>query len=97
MEYFEPYGIVLRSRSPCYDPRFKGYGLNKVQHAWHIAAMGTRFLVVPGHFLVTVPHRRSPSFMSAFGTAADPAHRLAVEQLYGRFKQGLCGRLETER
>jgi len=47
-EYWEP--VVVASRGtglPCYDPSFKGYGLNKVQHATHMHVLGFRFLVWP--------------------------------------------------
>lgn len=44
-EFWEPVCVVRRAAMPLYDARFKGYGLNKVQHAYHLAALGFRFLV----------------------------------------------------
>ncbi|KAG2453085.1 hypothetical protein HYH02_002417 [Chlamydomonas schloesseri] len=85
-EYFEPYGVVRRDQVPFYDERFRGYGLNKVQHAYHMAAAGFQFRLLRRHFCVTVPHKRSPSYRAAFGTAADPEQRRRVEQLYTDFK-----------
>ncbi|KAG2487167.1 hypothetical protein HYH03_014149 [Edaphochlamys debaryana] len=85
-EYFEPYGIVRRDQVPLYDERFRGYGLNKVQQAYGMAAAGYEFRLLTDHFCVTVPHARSPSFKAAFGTAADPQQRARVEALYERFK-----------
>ncbi|GIM05697.1 hypothetical protein Vretimale_10130 [Volvox reticuliferus] len=86
-EYFEPYGIVRRDQVPLYDERFRGYGLNKVQHVYHMWAAGFQFRVLIKHFCVTVPHTRSLSYRAVFGTAADPRQRLRVEQLYEQFKQ----------
>ncbi|GLI62508.1 hypothetical protein VaNZ11_005164 [Volvox africanus] len=88
-EYFEPYGIVRRDQVPLYDERFRGYGLNKVQHAYHMWAAGFHFRVLTKHFCVTVPHTRSVSYRAIFGTAADPQQRLRVEQLYEQFKQDM--------
>jgi hypothetical protein len=47
-EYFEPQGVALRQQLPQYDECFRGYGLNKVQHAWHCAQLGYRFKVGGG-------------------------------------------------
>ncbi|KAG2437412.1 hypothetical protein HXX76_006064 [Chlamydomonas incerta] len=88
-EYFEPYGIVRRDQVPFYDERFRGYGLNKVQHAYHMAAAGFQFRLLRRHFCVTVPHARSASYRAAFGTAADPQQRLRVERLYADFKAAM--------
>ncbi len=44
------------------------------------------------HFCCTVPHARSPSYGTAYGSAADPAHRAWVESLYERFKRELSER-----
>ncbi len=41
----EPICIAAKSELPRYDERFKGYGLNKVQHSYHLAALGARFMV----------------------------------------------------
>lgn len=50
--------IVNRADLPPYDPRFRGYGLNKVQHAYHLATLGFRFLVMTNHYVITAPHPR---------------------------------------
>lgn len=44
-EYFEPQGIAMKQQLPLYDERFRGYGLNKVQHAWYMNRLGYRFVV----------------------------------------------------
>lgn len=45
VEYFEPQGVAVKAQLPLYDERFRGYGLNKVQHAWHMNKLGYRFKV----------------------------------------------------
>jgi len=45
LEFFEPQGIAAKQQLPLYDECFRGYGLNKVQHAWHMAALGFKFKV----------------------------------------------------
>jgi hypothetical protein len=44
-EYFEPQGVALKEQLPLYDECFRGYGLNKVQHAWHCNQLGYSFKV----------------------------------------------------
>ena len=44
----EPVCIASRAALPPYDAGFRGYGLNKVQHAYHLAALGFTFLVRTG-------------------------------------------------
>jgi hypothetical protein len=44
-EYFEPQGVALKDQLPLFDECFRGYGLNKVQHAWHCDKLGYRFKV----------------------------------------------------
>ena len=39
-EYYEPYIIASRAWLPNYDERFRGYGMNKVQHLRAVAAAG---------------------------------------------------------
>jgi glycosyltransferase-like protein LARGE len=47
-EYFEPQGVAVKQQLPLYDECFRGYGLNKVQHAWHCAQLGYSFKVCDG-------------------------------------------------
>jgi hypothetical protein len=44
-EYFEPQGVAVKEQLPLYDECFRGYGLNKVQHAWHCNQLGYSFQV----------------------------------------------------
>jgi hypothetical protein len=41
-ECFEPYVIGSRALLPRYDERFKGYGMNKIQHLYACANRGLR-------------------------------------------------------
>lgn len=44
-QFWEPQGVAVRHQLPAWDEGFRGYGLNKVQHAWHAAQRGYRFKV----------------------------------------------------
>ena len=56
---FEPY-IVVKRDIPEYDPRFVGFGWNKVSHIMELFAQGFEFIVLPNAFIVHMPH--APSF-----------------------------------
>ena len=56
---FEPYIVVKRDISE-YDPRFVGFGWNKVSHIMELYAQGYEFIVLPNAFIVHMPH--APSF-----------------------------------
>lgn len=56
---FEPY-IVVRKDVARYDPRFVGFGWNKVSHIMELHAQGYEFLVLPSAFIIHMPH--APSF-----------------------------------
>ena len=56
---FEPY-IVVRRDVIQYDPRFVGFGWNKVSHIMQLHAQGYEFLVLPSAFMIHMPH--APSF-----------------------------------
>jgi glycosyltransferase-like protein LARGE len=56
---FEPY-IVVKRDIPEYDPRFVGFGWNKVSHIMELHAQGFEFIVLPNAFIVHMPH--APSF-----------------------------------
>lgn len=46
VDLFEVHGgVSVQQQLPSYSEAFRGYGLNKQQHAWHAAALGFRFLV----------------------------------------------------
>nr|AIA95783.1 CAZy families GT49/GT8 protein [uncultured bacterium] len=59
---YEPYFLILRSRVPWYDERFRGYGRDKIVHVAHVIAEGTRFFALPEGFAVHVPHPRTVTF-----------------------------------
>lgn len=56
MQDFEPYVIVSRELVPAYDERLRGYFENKAVHLRHMAAIGFRFLVHSGGYVVHMPH-----------------------------------------
>lgn len=64
VDLFEVHGgISIKQQLPPYSEAFRGYGLNKQQHAWHAAALGFRFTVSEGGLscdCVGVPLTRSP-------------------------------------
>eukprot|EP01023_Acetabularia_acetabulum_P062411 TRINITY_DN7680_c0_g1_i4.p1 TRINITY_DN7680_c0_g1~~TRINITY_DN7680_c0_g1_i4.p1 ORF type:complete len:407 (+),score=27.42 TRINITY_DN7680_c0_g1_i4:244-1464(+) len=86
VEYYEPLGIVRKSLVPKYDERFRGYGLNKVQFAYHLNFLNCTFYVLPWHALVTRPHERSESWNQAFNVKNDNQHVVKIRSLYERFK-----------
>ena len=60
---YEPYVVLPwcspgsgTRRTPYYDDRFVGYGLNKVQYILHLRYLGFLFWVMPEGFLIHVPH-----------------------------------------
>lgn len=57
---FEPYVLLERENMPLYDPRFIGFGWNKVSHIMHLHALKYEFIVAADAFIVHMPH--APSF-----------------------------------
>ncbi|XP_077292472.1 xylosyl- and glucuronyltransferase LARGE2s-like [Arctopsyche grandis] len=55
---YEPY-IVAHNSIPSYDPRFTGFGWNKVSHVMEMYAQGYTFIVLPSAFIVHMPHAPS--------------------------------------
>eukprot|EP00095_Tigriopus_kingsejongensis_P005592 snap_masked-scaffold12_size759060-processed-gene-6.2 protein:Tk05592 transcript:snap_masked-scaffold12_size759060-processed-gene-6.2-mRNA-1 annotation:"glycosyltransferase-like protein large2" len=55
---FEPYVVVPRNVSR-YDPRFVGFGWNKVSHIVELHAQGCEFIVLPNVFMIHLPHAPS--------------------------------------
>jgi Glycosyl-transferase for dystroglycan len=52
----EPYVIALSDALPRYDERFRGRGQNKVEQLAHMAMWGFEWQLLPGHFVLHVPH-----------------------------------------
>jgi len=57
LQDFEPYVIVSRELVPAYDERLRGYFENKAVHLRHMAAIGFRFLVHSGGYVVHMPQQ----------------------------------------
>ena len=56
---FEPYVVLAREDAIPYDPRFVGFGWNKVSHIMELAFRDTEFVVLPNVFIVHIPHAPS--------------------------------------
>jgi len=56
----EPYIIVKREHLHLYDPRFRGYGMNKIAQVMFLGhVMKYRFVVLPDVFVVSTQHKLS--------------------------------------
>ncbi|XP_073900778.1 xylosyl- and glucuronyltransferase LARGE2 isoform X4 [Castor canadensis] len=82
---YEPYVVVPRD-CPRYDPRFVGFGWNKVAHIVELDAQEYELLVLPEAFTIHLPH--APSLdLSRF--RASPAYRDCLQALKEEFHQDL--------
>lgn len=55
--YFEPYFIGRTDSLPPYDERYRGYGAgDKALHFHLLYKSGIQIKVLPGHFLLHLPH-----------------------------------------
>lgn len=90
---FEPYIVMATSDIPLYDERFQGYGLNKVSHLQHIAALkGGKFFALPGVFLVAPAHERSKSWSERYGKSQpdeNSFNQLMLKGLYHNFTKNI--------
>ncbi|XP_074086633.1 xylosyl- and glucuronyltransferase LARGE2 [Macrotis lagotis] len=85
---YEPYVVVPRD-CPRYDPRFVGFGWNKVAHIMELDAQEYEFLVLPEAFAIHLPH--APSLdISRFRSS--PAYRHCLQTLKDEFHQDLSRR-----
>ncbi|KAK1335715.1 hypothetical protein QTO34_003508 [Cnephaeus nilssonii] len=82
---YEPYVVVPRD-CPRYDPRFVGFGWNKVAHIMELDAQEYEFLVLPEAFTIHLPH--TPSLdISRFRSST--AYRDCLQALKDEFLQDL--------
>ena len=99
-ECYEPYVIGSRRLLPRYDERFRGYGMNKIQHLYACSQAGLRFVVEPGVFVAAAEHERSEAWRKMYGYMEDTPgshakpqrkhsdeHAVRVALLWGRFKE----------
>ncbi|XP_032139364.1 LARGE xylosyl- and glucuronyltransferase 2 isoform X2 [Sapajus apella] len=85
---YEPYVVVPRD-CPRYDPRFVGFGWNKVAHIVELDAQEYEFLVLPEAFTIHLPH--TPSLdISRFRSS--PTYRGCLQALKDEFHQDLSRR-----
>ncbi|XP_022363249.1 LARGE xylosyl- and glucuronyltransferase 2 isoform X1 [Enhydra lutris kenyoni] len=82
---YEPYVVVPRD-CPRYDPRFVGFGWNKVAHIVELDAQEYELLVLPEAFAIHLPH--APSLdISRFRSS--PTYRDCLQVLKDEFHQDL--------
>ncbi|XP_048215482.1 xylosyl- and glucuronyltransferase LARGE2 isoform X2 [Perognathus longimembris pacificus] len=82
---YEPYVVVPRD-CPRYDPRFVGFGWNKVAHIMELDAQEYELLVLPEAFTIHLPH--APSLdLSRFRSSSD--YRACLRALKEEFHQDL--------
>ncbi|XP_052582515.1 xylosyl- and glucuronyltransferase LARGE2 isoform X6 [Peromyscus californicus insignis] len=82
---YEPYVVVPRD-CPRYDPRFVGFGWNKVAHIIELDAQEYELLVLPEAFSIHLPH--APSLdISRFRSS--PTYRDCLQALKEEFHQDL--------
>ncbi|XP_059242738.1 xylosyl- and glucuronyltransferase LARGE2 isoform X4 [Mustela nigripes] len=82
---YEPYVVVPRD-CPRYDPRFVGFGWNKVAHIVELDAQEYELLVLPEAFTIHLPH--APSLdISRFRSS--PTYRDCLQVLKEEFHQDL--------
>ncbi|XP_047371799.1 xylosyl- and glucuronyltransferase LARGE2 isoform X3 [Sciurus carolinensis] len=85
---YEPYVVVPRD-CPRYDPRFVGFGWNKVAHIVELDAQEFELLVLPEAFTIHLPH--APSLdISRFRSSS--AYRDCLQALKEEFHQDLSRR-----
>ncbi|XP_040836267.1 LARGE xylosyl- and glucuronyltransferase 2 isoform X1 [Ochotona curzoniae] len=82
---YEPYVVVPRD-CPRYDPRFVGFGWNKVAHIVELDAQEYELLVLPEAFTIHLPH--APSLdLSRFRSSS--TYRHCLQALKEEFHQDL--------
>uniref|UniRef100_A0A8D2D7T8 LARGE xylosyl- and glucuronyltransferase 2 n=1 Tax=Sciurus vulgaris TaxID=55149 RepID=A0A8D2D7T8_SCIVU len=85
---YEPYVVVPRD-CPRYDPRFVGFGWNKVAHIVELDVQDFELLVLPEAFTIHLPH--APSLdISRFRSSS--AYRDCLQALKEEFHQDLSRR-----
>ncbi|XP_021540454.1 LARGE xylosyl- and glucuronyltransferase 2 isoform X3 [Neomonachus schauinslandi] len=85
---YEPYVVVPRD-CPRYDPRFVGFGWNKVAHIVELDAQEYELLVLPEAFTIHLPH--GPSLdISRFRSS--PTYRDCLQAVKDEFHQDLSRR-----
>nr|KAF6437842.1 LARGE xylosyl- and glucuronyltransferase 2 [Molossus molossus] len=82
---YEPYVVVPRD-CPRYDPRFVGFGWNKVAHIVELDAQGYELLVLPEAFTIHLPH--TPSLDSSRFRSSTTYHD-CLQALQDEFHQDL--------
>lgn len=86
---YEPYLVVrhcvesiFQAATPRFDPRFNGYGKNKLEWIAELRGRNYTFFVVPRAFVVHAIHAESPAYQA--WKRADSLHRQRVNALYAK-------------
>lgn len=100
-EGFEPYVVVDRTRSrfPRFDERFRGYGLNKVAHAYAMAARSFDYYVANDVWLVAHGHAKTQDWHRIYDpnhSEYDKTQRLRIQALYNSFKQEIRDKTRSD-
>jgi len=97
-ECYEPYVVAARAHVPKYDERFRGYGMNKIVHIFHLHALGTAFFVLPQHFVAAEPHPKSVSWETTYSSSRAQLQQRRIASLFRQARSELMEvRAETWR
>ncbi|KAF2077060.1 hypothetical protein CYY_001627 [Polysphondylium violaceum] len=58
--FWEPYCVFNKTTTLQYDPRFSGYGWDKVSHAYHLYLFDYQYFTVPDVFIAHLDHPLAP-------------------------------------
>eukprot|EP00054_Salpingoeca_dolichothecata_P027498 m.202176 g.202176 ORF g.202176 m.202176 type:complete len:672 (-) comp25978_c0_seq5:22-2037(-) len=84
-DQFEPY-IAISRFAPRYDPRFVGYGYDKISHIMEVAATNHKFFVHPSAFVLHVPH---PMSVDGLRFRKTKSYQLCIENNKNTFHEKL--------
>ncbi|KAG2492047.1 hypothetical protein HYH03_009545, partial [Edaphochlamys debaryana] len=86
---YEPWVLVDRLTSPWHDIRFRGYGMNKVMHLYHLNGLGYQLQVHPRAYLVHRPHRQTKARMKHNSEQSDQGLRGRANSLSAAVREAV--------